>query len=83
MRGLSLCWQVRQILYSDEADDVSQLQQQQPTCFIEHSLFVQLDVLCHFDDDDSIGWKEMARYEQCYFSYGFSVSMSISVSYFA
>jgi len=23
-----------------------------------------MDVLCHFDEDDSIGWKEMARYDQ-------------------
>lgn len=25
-----------------------------------HSLFIQLDVLCHFEDE-SVGWKEMAR----------------------
>jgi hypothetical protein len=26
----------------------------------KHSLFIQLDVLCHFEDE-SVGWKEMAR----------------------
>jgi len=57
--------QVREILYSDEAADADESQLLQPdyrSSFVEHSLFVQLDVLCHFDDDDSIGWKEMARY---------------------
>jgi len=62
-------WQVRDILYGNDADDDSvleqqQQQQQQPDrCFTEHSLFIQLDVICHFDEDDSIGWKEMARFE--------------------
>jgi len=53
---------VRHILYGadDDDDDESQLPPTEP--FVEHSLFVQLDVLCHFDEDDSIGWKEMARY---------------------
>jgi len=49
------CWQVREILYGNEADDESLPPQS------NHSLFIQLDVLCHFDEDDSIGWKEMAR----------------------
>ena len=53
--------QVRNILCGDDADDDAQLPQ--PDGFVEHSLFVQLDVLCHFDEDDSIGWKEMARCE--------------------
>jgi len=49
------CQQVRDILYSDNADE------SQPPQSKEHSLFVQLDILCHFDEYDSIGWKEMAR----------------------
>ena len=53
------CWQVRDILYGNDALDESQMTLSNR--FIEHSLFVQLDVLCHFDEDDSIGWKEMAR----------------------
>jgi len=52
------CWQVREILYGNDVDDESLPPQS------NHSLFIQLDVLCHFDEDDSIGWKEMARWVQ-------------------
>ena len=31
---------------------------------LAHALFCQMDVLCHFEDDDH-GWKECARY--CFF----------------
>jgi len=54
--------QVRDILYGNDDDAAVPDQQSDPRCFTEHSLFIQLDVICHFDEDDSIGWKEMARY---------------------
>jgi len=39
----------------------------QQACLVpdRHSLFTQLDVLCHFDDD-TVGWKETARSVKIY-----------------